>query len=254
MVDIFLGKTPQNIIGKSCSLFWLWKYFMAKGYNTLQKRACIRVCDTTQKNFTDSNFCELERKHRTNHKNTKLLDIPKIATGRMSEDDESGATKILSSDETLLEANEEIKKKLMKKHSPPHSATALPDPPTLIILILLHCWRIYIRASIKSFKKGSAPGHDSLRAQHLQDINHLTLSDTASCWRFEEARRIVKTRLKDRITNIEGITPVREAKISILSNKVWVQHLVTFMTLVYHFALFKNQWLKWSSKFERVIC
>ena len=103
---------------------------MAKGYNTLQKGACIRGCDTTQKNFTDSNFCELEeRKHRTNHKNTKLLDIPKIAAGRMSEDDETGATKILSSDETLLEASEAIKKKLMKKHSPPHSATALPDPP-----------------------------------------------------------------------------------------------------------------------------
>ena len=48
----------------------------------------------------------------------------------MSEDDETGATKILSSDKSLLEANEEIKKKLMKKHSPPHSATALPDPPT----------------------------------------------------------------------------------------------------------------------------
>ena len=62
---------------------------MAKGYNTLQKGDCIRGCDTTQKNFTNLNFCELEeRKHRTNHKNTKLLDIPKIAAGRMSEDDE----------------------------------------------------------------------------------------------------------------------------------------------------------------------
>lgn len=156
MVDILLEKTPQIVqnIKKKLQSFFIVEIFYGKRLQyTAKRRLHQRMWYNAEEFYRLEILWTWGEKTPTNHKNTKLLDIPKIATGRMSEDDESGATKILSSDETLLEANEAIKKKLMKKHYPPHSATALPDPPTLIILILLHCWRIYIRASIKSFKK-----------------------------------------------------------------------------------------------------
>ena len=108
----------------------------------------------------------------------KPRNIAKKVSEKLSMGDVKGAVRLLASSDKILEANLETLAKLQEKHPEAHPESVFPEAPEIISPMT--ATRDDVRLAIKSFKKGSAGGHDGLLAQHLLDLTADELGSEAT--------------------------------------------------------------------------
>ena len=90
--------------------------------------------------------------------------------GKIAENDIKGAIRLLCSEDSLAENNNETLKKLQDKHQEDIENQSFPDPDILDYNQQMSVSIFEIKKAIGSFRPGSAGGLDSLRPQHLKDL------------------------------------------------------------------------------------
>lgn len=101
-----------------------------------------------------------EKKFKTN--------LTKKVESKLSDGDIRGAVRLLCSEDSLAQPNEDTFLQLQKKHPQAPSYQNFPDPPEGIVVPT--CTSSEIHRAIRSFLPGSAGGLDSLTPQHLKDL------------------------------------------------------------------------------------
>ena len=102
--------------------------------------------------------------------------LKNLVTSRLSMADISGAVRVISSSDTVLQPSIEVRNKLLEKHPPPRTQINLPptsDTPNIV------CSKNEVKLAIKSFKPGSSGGPDGLLPQHLLDLTSEEIGEPA---------------------------------------------------------------------------
>jgi hypothetical protein len=143
----------------------------AKPSHTNQNNSLSSVIKKRANDYLTNPIRESSSLHRQHHHRTSADDqLSRTITSKINDGNISAALRLLLSDDTVAEKNEETFIKLQERHPSAAADRRSTSEPTQSADSYLQVTNQEVQAAIKRFPAGSAGGPDGLRPQHISDL------------------------------------------------------------------------------------
>ena len=174
-----LSQILQKIIQKNDNASWQSLFQFARSCLGGTKRGGKKnkshatIVNKRLENFTVG----IQEPNLVTKKNFQPSTIKNRVGAKMASADISGAVKVLSSNNKILEPSEEVVQKLKEKHPDRHFLSEMPEHSNTESVLI---GKEDLKRAISSFPNGSSGGPDGFLPQHLKDMTAFSVGDPAN--------------------------------------------------------------------------